>query len=211
MRRIWATVANNAEQIKIAFALIVALFVLIEYLDRQWDDRINRALEYVDLRHRADTLTAHVNSQIFLLDRDQIMEKFDALFDQSQDDHDYDRAIADLVEEAVRSLQPREASLQQRHYIHNLRDFYSAVAHCTLTEQCDPLTTCTSFFGEIQLFRRLYAKYFEEWDNKLQMKSTYLMDRFSERCDDPIYFRALGDELSIFDEIRLKLGGLIRF
>ena len=211
---VWEALGKNAEQIKITAGLLVAVFVLTEYLDKQWDDRIKRSLEYVAISYRPDNVEAwfQIKSRLItrrVLDEPYIKSEFEKL--RAPIPIGYDEFKKTIVEKAIAEIKegpPVEPPLTGD--LQYLQGFYSSMSNCTLTRQCDVFTACTYFYDDVYSFREVFGSYLREWNSRWKLGDMYFVDGFYEMCGArSVYFRAQMSKLSMLDNLKLYFYGLL--
>ena len=186
---LWQALDRHAEPIKILSGLIVGLFVLFEYLDRQEDDRINRALDYVriyrsqdlmDARFSYDPAISHVAGEHQLLPQlregqgESLQSGEVVVLDQ---DADKDRQLPQV------SAADTVLFEKQLRDMHTLQNFYRPVTYCAVSELCDPEVVCKNFFPDVQNFKAKYTEIFAELGEEWLMAEIYSMNQFLQFCE----------------------------
>jgi hypothetical protein len=211
---VWRALGENAEQIKITAGLLVALFVLTEYLDKQWNDRINRSLGYVGISYGAHNVEAwfQIKSRLIthrVLDDTYIKSEFERFRGPIPIGYDEFKKI--IVAEAIAEMKdgPNTGpSLTEG--LQYLQGFYSSMANCALTRQCDVFTACTYFYDDVYSFREIFGSYLREWNDRWKLGDMYFLDGFYELCGArSVYFRAQMGNLSFLDDLTLYFYGLV--
>ena len=188
---LWQALDRHSEPIKILSGLIVGLFVLFEYLDRQANDRINRALDYVRIYRSQDLMEARFY--------------YDPAISYVAGEHQLFPQIREGRGDSVRSGEvvvldepddkdpqpplPRVTAAdtvlfeKQLRDMHTLQNFYRPVTYCAVSELCDPEVVCKNFFPDVQNFKAKYTEIFADLGEEWLGAEIYSTNQFLQFCE----------------------------
>lgn len=186
---LWQALDRHAEPIKILSGLIVGLFVLFEYLDRQEDDRINRALDYVRIYRSQDLMDARFSYDPAISYVAGERQLFPRIRDGQGDSLESGEVVV-LDQNADKDRQPPQVSAadtvlfeKQLRDMHTLQNFYRPVTYCAVSELCDPEVVCKNFFPDVQNFKAKYSEIFADLGEEWLMAEIYSMNQFLQFCE----------------------------
>jgi hypothetical protein len=136
------------EQIKIIFALVAAIWVLVEYRGKQEETRIERAIDYMKRSSMGELLAAELKMTQYWTDQG-IVQKLESMPKGDK------KIFADFISESV------EKSLKIE--VWRVFNFYNSLAICVNGQLCDPTAACNSFKRDIKVFIENYGPYFEQY------------------------------------------------
>jgi hypothetical protein len=172
-----AGVGTYSEQIKLAFALVAAIWILFEYRAKQHESRIERSAEYMKQGAAEKVVDAEIKSIVFRLTPD-FLQRRDAI---PKDDRRAFEAFAiangeKLVEEVWRRLH-----------------FYKSLAICVKSGLCDADTACARFSTDIAIYFENYGPYFANYREKYQHDALQpVRQMMEEHCAESWWLRWLG-------------------
>jgi hypothetical protein len=186
---LWQALDRHAEPIKILSGLIVGLFVLFEYLDRQEDDRVNRALDYVRIYRSQDLMDARFSYDpaiSYVAGERQLSPRIR----DGQGESLESGVVVVLDQAADKDRQPPQVSAtdtvlfeKQLRDMHTLQNFYRPVTYCAVSELCDPEVVCKNFFPDVQNFKAKYSEIFADLGDEWLMSEIYSMNQFLQFCE----------------------------
>lgn len=144
MKRIWGFIGRYAEQIKIGFAIFAALWIYYEFLGKQHEARIERAIAYIKRAGEDKLLDAEIKRTRHWIG---LQEKLLAV--QGNQDEFNKLSIKSgqaLFDEVWLAL-----------------NFFKDLAVCVNTGLCDTDTACSRFSRDIEVFLSNYKAYFEAY------------------------------------------------
>jgi hypothetical protein len=167
--QLWRSIGANHEQIKIVFALVVALWTLYEYKQHIAESRVAESLKYIERYQRDPVLTArHEYANYWLLgEGSDLLRKtpkkdWNSLIDKKPEEH-----------------------LLERH-VFTLTSFYIDVALCTKHKLCDKRTSCQYFKADMDALRNSHSKLLERWENAWRESFRLELDEFvTSLCASP--------------------------
>jgi len=147
--KLWSWIGESEKQIKIAFAVVAALYVVWEYRSAIHQNRVTTAIGYVTKHDEGKILESREHLYDFWLG--QSMSQF-IHEQQSLPRKDrvkrYDQELPQLLKASGRQDD-----------VYNLLSFYRDVALCVRVFNCDRETVCTYLFDDIQAFRDNYRPF----------------------------------------------------
>jgi hypothetical protein len=172
-----SAVGTYNEQIKIAFALIAAIWILCEYRAKQHETRVERSAEYMKQHAAEKVVDAEIKSVLyrltpdFLARRDAIPEGDRQAFEQF--------AITNgekLADEVWRRLH-----------------FYKSLAICVKSGLCDAETACSRFKTDMTIYLANYGPYFAKYLKTHQHDALQPVREMTEQfCPEPLWRRWFG-------------------
>lgn len=207
--RVLKFVNENHEPIKIAGSVVVAAFVLFEYLDRQDQARVKRTLEHVK-DFRSSTLPRKTDADytywINGTERQALTNRAEAIITHAgseagsrvsvvaaeptgRDDVVPDEkpiALEESKERRIRYLQYKKrisVDPDLFKYVHSTQTFYFHAAQCALNEQCDLQTMCDVFAPNMQAFYNLHKQYFDDYQDDFLINRNPEICEFIQKCE----------------------------
>jgi hypothetical protein len=166
LKATWAWIGTNHDAITIVFTIIAALYVLIEYIGNEHNDKIKRTLELQARYSQGELLASRIKLNAFMLDttnKDKI-------------DKERGNAKSTKITELV-----REAKLEGN--ILTLTDFFKQAATCIEKDICDRDTACAAFHSDLTGQRNTYYDLYQSW--KVEWGEDLIDDSFqifNKRC-----------------------------
>lgn len=188
---LWQVIDTHAERIKIISGFAVGVFVLIEYLDKQNDEKVNRALDYVRIYHSQQLLEARFNNDPAISYVTKGGYLMDELREARGESARSGAVVLDPADDRKEPPAPAPATEARKlRYVHTLQNFYAPVAQCAITELCDPRILCQSFFPDVQMFKEDYLRVFKELGDDWLRAEVHFMDAFLKFCEsDPTFLK----------------------
>src|SRR5947209_1119550 len=143
----WNWTGANAEQIKIAFAVVAAMFVLQQYLVSVSDAAIKRTLEFQSRYSTGDVAAAHLDLDLLLLSPAN-----KKMLDQAVDP-------SSKITEFVQANKLERSVLV-------MTDFYSQLTTCVQQGICQLETACAVFKSRVYAHRNNFYDLVEIWDKE---------------------------------------------
>jgi hypothetical protein len=159
----WKWIGENEKQLKILFAIIAALYVVVEYGENVRQDRIANTMFYIHdyVDGKISETRAHLNA---FMTGDTVKLEFDNLRGERNPwkrAELYNKRMVGLIKNAHLTGD-----------IDRLLDYYQGIAVCVQTDRCDRGTACGYFFNDIQDFRENYRSILEDWASDLGESGT---------------------------------------
>lgn len=143
-----AWIGKYAQQIKICFAIIAAIWILVEYTGKQQEARVEHSLDYVKQLSEGELLAADIRLTQFWVKKSTV-QKLESLPKGDK------KAYADFLIDSVDSSLTAE--------VWQLFNFFKNLSICVNTRICDAATACTRFRRDIEAFLQSYEPYFERY------------------------------------------------
>jgi hypothetical protein len=147
LNRIWQWVGRNDKQLKIAFALIAAGYVLYEYIDRGHEAKVSKSYDYVKRYNEGELGAARKSLSGFW---------------SSKSLADWKKEINPTNFYVEIPKRVRQEGLVDE--IALTGAFLAELGLCVEAGACDASTACHFFYDDLQAFRHNYKWYLEELD-----------------------------------------------
>lgn len=164
--RMLAVIGQYHEHIKIAFAMIAALWVLMEYRGKQYEQRVERAVNYIKQASESSLLDAEVKTTLTWVDPAFLAKVKAATGDRE--------AVNKLLANSI------EQSLTKE--VWNTFNFYKSLSICVNADLCDAKTACARFERDIRIFNENTASYFVQYMNNYRDDAIKPIRAFLETC-----------------------------
>jgi hypothetical protein len=175
-KAIWQFLSNNSEQIKLLSGLVVAAYVLYEYLGTQEETKVARALSYITAATKPDIMTSRVGVILFAAEG--------PMSDITSSPKCTDNTNCKIKNETATNVQKIvNANEKIKAQVHDLMNVYYDIAACGLSEECDTATICTAFFPEIQNYYLNYKGYLQDFQRNYFGKFLQI-GKFVDFCDE---------------------------
>jgi hypothetical protein len=154
----WKWIGTNEKQIKIVFAIIAAMYIGFEYRAKVKQDKIARAISYVEKHEQEKILEAREHLRGFWLTGPvkELRERLKSSIPPEKRPEQYHKEMVALLHSSGRIAE-----------VNSLLSFYGSVALCVNISHCDDKTVCRYFFDEIQRFRENYRALLDQWADEL--------------------------------------------
>lgn len=148
LRQLWQWLGSNHEPVKIAFAVVAGLYVLVQYQLAQTDATIARTMELQARYGQGDILAARVKLESYWLN--------------PESEADLAKTIGTKNEKITTVILGRKLDGS----VFVLVDFFSQVVTCLQSGLCHTRTACTVFKRDVDGLRNTYFDLFQRWEKR---------------------------------------------
>jgi hypothetical protein len=144
----WAWVGVNHEQVKIAFAVIAGLYVLVEYRSNQTEALVKRTMEFQARFGQTELLRSRLKLERYWLSPESAK--------------DLDEASGSKNEKITKVI--LDHKLDGSVYV--LADFFGQTVTCLKEDLCELKATCAVFKPYVVELRNTYFDLFKTWERR---------------------------------------------
>lgn len=159
-------VKENHEVITITLAIVAGSYVLVEYLGKQYEQRVEKTQSYVKEMDSGETRNARQWLDLHWTKKKNLLAAIDKAANDPNGESEFDKNIAEYMKDFNLDDTANEENVK---YILQLLYFYTGLAKCVSDGLCDLKSACDLFGDDMGRFYVLHSSLIKIW-RELEIK-----------------------------------------